>query len=69
MKFSQMALSAQIALVFLMFVSTESYSQKPALEFGKAVSIKDITPATQGKEIPLKWKSYEKASNTNKDPS
>jgi len=64
MKFSQMALSAQIALVFLMFVSTESYSQKPALEFGKAVSIKDITPATQGKEIPLKWINVNTAEKT-----
>jgi len=38
-----------------MFISINSYSQKPSIEFGKAVILKDITPGTPGKNIPLRW--------------
>ena len=64
MKYSQKALSAQIFLVLLMFVNIDSYSQKPALEYGKAVILKDITPITQGKNIPLKWINVNTAEDT-----
>ena len=52
MKYPQMALSAHIFLVPLMFVNIDSYSQKSVLEYGKAVILKDITPTTQEKNTP-----------------
>jgi hypothetical protein len=64
MKHSYLALSAQIFLALLMFASTDSYSQNPALEYGKVVILKDITPKAQGKDIPLKWINVNTASNT-----
>lgn len=55
MKYSQKALSAQIFLGLLMVASIDTYSQNTALEYGKAVIIKDIKLTAQEKSIPLKW--------------
>ncbi len=64
MKYSKMAISAELFLVLLLVAGTDSYSQNPALEYGKAVILKDITPAAQGKNIPLKWINVNTAVNT-----
>lgn len=55
MNYSHPALYSTSFVVLLMFVAISSYSQSPALEFGKAVILKDITPSKQVKNIPLKW--------------
>ena len=55
MKHSQKALSSQIFLGLLMFASIDTFPQNPALEYGKAVIIKDIKLTAQEKSIPLKW--------------
>lgn len=55
MKYSLKILSVQIFFGLFMFTSIDSYSQIPALEFGKAVILKDIIHTAQGKDIPLKW--------------
>ncbi len=65
MKYSHKSLPVQICMVMLLIVSTNSYSQKPAIEFGKAVILKDITPAPkQEKNIPLKWINVNTAEDT-----
>ncbi len=64
MKHSKLALSAQIIFGLLIFTGIESFSQNSALEYGKAVILKDISPATQGKDIPLKWINVNTDANT-----
>ncbi len=64
MKFSQHASSSLLFSVLLIFVSINSYSQNQPLEFGKAVILKDITPVSQGKNIPLKWINVNTAEDT-----
>lgn len=64
MKYSQNALSAQIFLGLLMVASIDTYSQNTALEYGKAVIIKDIKLTAQEKSIPLKWINVNTAGNT-----
>jgi len=55
MKYSHKPLPAQIFLVLFLIISINSYSQKPGIEFGEAIVIKDITPTEQKKNIPLRW--------------
>lgn len=56
MKYSYKSFPVQIFMVMFLIISSNSYSQKPAIEFGKAIVLKDITPAAkQEKNIPLKW--------------
>ena len=64
MKYSQNALPGQIILVLFMFVSLCGWSQKPAIEFGKAVVLKDIIPITQEKNMTLKWINVNTADTT-----
>jgi hypothetical protein len=64
MKYSQNALPGQIFLVLFIFVSLSGWSQKPSIEFGKSVVLKDITPITQEKNIPLKWINVNTADDT-----
>ncbi|HJX72201.1 MAG TPA: DUF1080 domain-containing protein [Bacteroidales bacterium] len=64
MKYSQNALPGQIILVLFMFVSLCGWSQNPAIEFGKAVVLKDITPITQEKNMTLKWINVNTADDT-----
>ena len=64
MKYSHNAFSVQIFLVLFMLVSLSTFSQKPAIEFGKAVVLKDITPVTQGNNIPLRWINVNTADDT-----
>lgn len=51
-------------MILLIFTSSSSYSQRPAIEFGKAVILKDITPDGSGKDIPLKWINVNTAEDT-----
>ncbi len=65
MKYSHKSLPVQFFIVMLLIVSTNSYSQKPAIEFGKAIILKDIIPASkQAKNIPLKWINVNTAEDT-----
>jgi len=64
MKSLQNFLSAFTFPVFLICAGISSYAQKPAIEFGKAVIIKDITPATQDQITPLKWVNVNTAEDT-----
>ena len=50
-------------LVLLMFTGIRSYSQAPAIEFGKAVILEDITPPAADGNLPLRWINV----NTNED--
>jgi hypothetical protein len=64
MKSLQNLLSAITFLVLLICAGISSYAQKPAIEFGEAVIIKDITPATQDHITPLKWVNVNTAEDT-----
>ena len=64
MKSSQHASSSLLFSVLLIFASINSYSQNQPLEFGKAVILKDISPVSQGKNIPLKWINVNTAEDT-----
>ena len=64
MKYSGNLLSALILAVLLFNIGMNSYSQNKALEFGKAVFLKDITPTLKGKNIPLKWINVNTAEDT-----
>ena len=55
MKYSLRYCQHRSFLVFLCLPASIPTPQIPALEFGKAVILKDITPTAQGKDIPLKW--------------
>jgi hypothetical protein len=63
MKYSMKVSSVQILISLFSFISISLYSQNSGLEFGKAVFLKDITPAEEAKNIPLKWIDV----NTSKD--
>jgi len=64
MKHSNRSLPARIVLGLFMVTGFCSYSQVPALEFGKAVIIKDITLPVHGKNIQLKWINVNTAGDT-----
>lgn len=64
MKSSQNLLRAGTFLVLFILAGINSWSQKPAIEFGKAVILKDITPAAQDKNTPLKWINVNTAADT-----
>jgi hypothetical protein len=55
MKYSQNVFTVLISLVLLMVVTIDSNSQTPVIKFGEAVILRDITPASQVKNIPLNW--------------
>lgn len=48
----------------LMINALNAYSQKPYIEFGKAIFLKDITPGSTGKDIPLRWINVNTAEDT-----
>jgi hypothetical protein len=64
MKYSRNVSVVQILSLLLLFISINTFSQNQALEFGKAVTLKDITPALKGKNIPLKWINVNTAEDT-----
>ena len=64
MKSSQNLLRAGTFLALLLLTGINSYSQKSAIEFGKAVILKDITPATHDQNTPLKWINVNTAEDT-----
>jgi hypothetical protein len=64
MKYLLKILSVQIFLIIFVSVSFNSYSQQPAIQFGKEVILKDITPATQGKDVTLNWINVNTAEDT-----
>lgn len=65
MKYSIKPLPVEILLVLLLIARIDSYSQKPSIEFGETVIIKDISPAAkQKKSIPLKWFNVNTAEDT-----
>jgi hypothetical protein len=47
-----------------MFVSINSHSQIPVIEFGNAIVVKDITPGSGGKDLPLRWINVNTADDT-----
>ena len=51
-----------IILIF-MGININSYSQQFEIIFGKEVILKDITPGSSGKDLPIKWFNV----NTNED--
>ena len=64
MNSSMNMLRASTFLVLLSLAGINSYSQKPALEFGKSVILKDITPAAKEQNTPLKWINVNTAEDT-----
>ena len=64
MKSSQNLLRAGTFLVLFIFASINTWSQRPAIEFGKAVIIKGMTPITQDQNTPLKWINVNTAVDT-----
>jgi hypothetical protein len=50
--------------VLLSLAGINSYSQKPELEFGKSVILKDITPAAKENNTPLKWINVNTSEST-----
>jgi hypothetical protein len=64
MNSSQNLLRTSKFLVLLIFAGINTYSQKSAIEFGKAVILKDITSATQDQNTPLKWINVNTAEDT-----
>jgi hypothetical protein len=53
------------AAFYLMLAGTlHIYAQKPAIEFGKAVILKEITPESAGKALPLRWINVNTADDT-----
>jgi hypothetical protein len=63
LKLSLKPLFRLILPVILVLTGINSFSQKSGLQFGKAITLKDITPGMQAKNIPLKWIDV----NTSKD--
>ena len=55
MKITPNILATHFVVIFLMFVSINSYSQKPAIEFGKVIILKDFNPGSTGKDLTLRW--------------
>lgn len=64
MNSSKNLLRAGTFLVLISLAGTSSYSQKPALEFGKSVILNDITPAANEQNTPLKWINVNTAEGT-----
>ena len=64
MNSSKNLLRASTFLVLLSLAGINSYSQKPELEFGKSVILKDITPAAKENNTPLKWINVNTAEDT-----
>jgi len=55
MKYTFKTLPVKILIIMWLAGSTDSYSQKPAIEFGEAIIVKGISPVDQKKSIPLRW--------------
>jgi hypothetical protein len=64
MKSSQNLFHSGTFLVLFILASINTWSQKPAIEFGKAVILKGITPITQDQNTPLKWINVNTAVDT-----
>ena len=64
MKHTGSSFAAVSLLIVFLAGSIDAWSQKP-LEFGKAVVLKDVTPAAgQKNNVPLKWINVNTAENT-----
>ena len=57
-------LTPLFSMLFLFFITDSSYSQQPAIVFGKSIVLKDITPSASGKNTPLKWINVNTAEDT-----
>ena len=64
MKISRNVLTAKLIVIPLLFAGLNSYSQKPALAFGKLIIVKEITPVSPQKNTPLKWVNVNTADDT-----
>jgi hypothetical protein len=64
MKITTNVLAVNLIVIFLISGSINSYSQKPVIAFGKAIILKDITPGSTGKDLPLKWINVNTAVDT-----
>ena len=64
MKKTLKILTMHFSMLFLMFLTISSYSQQPAIVFGKSTVLKDITPSSTGKDVPLKWINVNTADDT-----
>lgn len=64
MKITPNILATHFVVIFLMFASINSYSQKPAIEFGKAIILKDFNPGSTGKDLTLRWVNVNTSDDT-----
>lgn len=64
MKYTINVLVANLLVIFLISGNINSYSQKPVIEFGKATILKDITPGSARKDLPLRWINVNTAEDT-----
>ena len=55
MKYAFNTLPVQILIILWLAGTTDSHSQKPAIEFGEAIIVKGISQADQKNSIPLRW--------------
>jgi hypothetical protein len=64
MKYAFKTLPVQILIILLLAGNTDSYSQKPVIEFGEAIIVQGISQADQKKSIPLRWINVNTAEET-----
>lgn len=64
MKYFQVLIVTLIFQGLVMLTGIKCHSQTPVIEFGKSVVLKDLTPAGQARDIPLKWINVNTAGDT-----